>query len=260
MNNEKKNNRTGLIVSLSIHAVLIILGLFVVSCWKAPGPPWPEAGLEIAFGEDFSGSGDNQIITENVTEAKENEEEQVEEQNSEVTEPIEDVVEEDVTPAVETTPVDPVETYTSEEPTQATESTTKASSSKLDPTPNPGTVYKPSSNSGGQGTTNNPGDEGSPDGTPTKNSGGGDNGLVKIGGWSVEKSPDFSGTIKQGAVMEIKIHINELGQVEQIIWVHSSLTPSEKKIIEQKFKSELRLSEIAGQKQEAVGSYKIKFE
>ena len=246
---------------MSIHVALIILGLFVVSCWRAPGPPWPNVGeVEIDLGSDFTGSGDSELITETITEAVEDIQEELEEQDSEVTEPTEEPVEEIVEEVATVETTDPVETVENGEPTESVESTTATAQPEPDPTPNAGTLYRPPSNSGGDGNNDSPGDEGSPDGTPAEESGGGDNGLVKIGGWSVDESPDFSGTIKHGSVMEVEIHINELGQVEQIIWIHSSLTPSEKKIIEQKFKSELKLSEIDGQKQETKGSYKIKFE
>lgn len=55
---EKKNQRTGMIVSIGIHTVLIILFFFILA-WRAPNPPLPEYGIEINFGLDNVGSTEN---------------------------------------------------------------------------------------------------------------------------------------------------------------------------------------------------------
>lgn len=54
---EKKNKRTGMIVSGGIHAALLILFFFILA-WRAPNPPHPEYGIEINFGLDNVGSGE----------------------------------------------------------------------------------------------------------------------------------------------------------------------------------------------------------
>lgn len=59
---EKKNQRTGMIVSLGIHTALIILFFFILA-WRAPDPPLPEYGIELNFGLDRAGSTDNQRTT-----------------------------------------------------------------------------------------------------------------------------------------------------------------------------------------------------
>nr|MDQ3395345.1 hypothetical protein [Bacteroidota bacterium] len=55
---EKKNQRTGMIVSIGIHTALIILFFFILA-WRAPNPPLPEYGIELNFGLDKVGSTEN---------------------------------------------------------------------------------------------------------------------------------------------------------------------------------------------------------
>jgi outer membrane biosynthesis protein TonB len=55
---EKKNQRTGMMVSIGIHTALIILFFFILA-WRAPNPPLPEYGIEINFGLDKAGSTEN---------------------------------------------------------------------------------------------------------------------------------------------------------------------------------------------------------
>jgi hypothetical protein len=229
--------------------MLILIGLFVVSCWKAPGPPWPVSGLEIVdFGEDFTGFGESTIITDAV----------VEEETPEETEPIED-------PVVEPEPVDPdadndpVETYDVDGTSTSTEvvESTATESEPVD-VPNPDTQVP--TNFGSNGGSEGPGDEGKENGTDSDKSEGGENGVIKIGGWTKLKEPDFKDDIKHGATMEFEFYVNELGQIEQIIWIHSSLTPSERAIIEKRLKNELKLKAKEGEKQKTKGTYKIDFQ
>jgi len=56
---EKKNEKIGLFISLSIHGILLLLFFFLLA-WKEPFPPIPEYGIELNFGLDNSGSGNIQ--------------------------------------------------------------------------------------------------------------------------------------------------------------------------------------------------------
>ncbi|MBX2963208.1 MAG: hypothetical protein KF687_11900 [Cyclobacteriaceae bacterium] len=53
---EKKNKQIALISTIGVHAVLLLIFLFVVA-WRAPDPPLPEYGIELNFGTDNVGSG-----------------------------------------------------------------------------------------------------------------------------------------------------------------------------------------------------------
>lgn len=59
---EKKNKRIAMITSGSIHAALILIFFFLLA-WREPVPPIPEYGIELAFGMDEVGSGDNPATT-----------------------------------------------------------------------------------------------------------------------------------------------------------------------------------------------------
>ena len=51
-----KDKRTGWIVSLSVHAAILVLFFFILA-WQAPDPPLPEYGIELNFGLEEAGSG-----------------------------------------------------------------------------------------------------------------------------------------------------------------------------------------------------------
>ena len=53
---EKKYDRLGLIASISIHAALLLLFIFLLA-WQAPDPPIPQYGIVVNIGTDNPGSG-----------------------------------------------------------------------------------------------------------------------------------------------------------------------------------------------------------
>lgn len=118
---EKKDKKFSLIVSLIIHSSLLV-ALFFLIAWRAPDPPLPEYGIELNLGFQAEGSGDTErdnetqiedteevetpdaeaeteniqteeenTVTEETAEAEEVVEEQVEEQK---VAPVKEVVEE----------------------------------------------------------------------------------------------------------------------------------------------------------------------
>jgi periplasmic protein TonB len=56
---EKKNKRIAMVTTIGVHGALFLLFLFAVA-WRAPDPPLPEYGIELNFGLDNEGSGDQQ--------------------------------------------------------------------------------------------------------------------------------------------------------------------------------------------------------
>jgi len=56
---EKKNKWIALASSLGIHALLLIVFIFLIA-WRAPDPPLPEFGIELNFGLDTQGDGEQQ--------------------------------------------------------------------------------------------------------------------------------------------------------------------------------------------------------
>ncbi len=56
---EKKNKRIAFASSLGIHALVLIIFIFLIA-WRAPDPPLPEFGIELNFGLDPQGDGEQQ--------------------------------------------------------------------------------------------------------------------------------------------------------------------------------------------------------
>lgn len=56
---EKQAKRFGASMTIGIHAVLLLLFLFLLA-WQPPDPPTPSYGIELNFGLDAAGSGDIQ--------------------------------------------------------------------------------------------------------------------------------------------------------------------------------------------------------
>lgn len=59
---EKKNEKIGMAVSVGLHAIVLLLFFFILA-WRAPDPPLPEYGIELNFGLDDAGYGDEQPVT-----------------------------------------------------------------------------------------------------------------------------------------------------------------------------------------------------
>ena len=59
---EKKHKMIGAGVSAGIHLLVLLAFLFIMA-WKAPNPPAPETGIELNFGTDLAGSGQEQPQT-----------------------------------------------------------------------------------------------------------------------------------------------------------------------------------------------------
>lgn len=59
---EKKNKKIGMAVSVGLHAIVLLIFFFILA-WRAPDPPLPEYGIELNFGLDDAGYGDKQPVT-----------------------------------------------------------------------------------------------------------------------------------------------------------------------------------------------------
>ncbi len=116
---EKKNKRIGMAVSIGLHLCLLILFFFVLA-WREPNPPLPEYGIELNFGM-VSGFGDEQPTTPPNTSTN------LEAAAPEESPSAEEVLEESSTPDVSADPVMDSEPEVAEPteavvPTQPTES------------------------------------------------------------------------------------------------------------------------------------------
>src|SRR5690606_37912735 len=58
---EKKNKRLGMIISVGLHGAMLLLFFFLLA-WREPNPPLPDYGIELNFGM-VEGSGVQQPTT-----------------------------------------------------------------------------------------------------------------------------------------------------------------------------------------------------
>lgn len=107
---EKKNEKVGLAVSVGLHALLLLIFFFILA-WRAPDPPLPDYGIELNFGLDNAGSGNNQPVTPaNISETEEVENSKPESQPQ----PVQEQITETITP-VESVPQEVIETNAADE-------------------------------------------------------------------------------------------------------------------------------------------------
>ena len=237
---EKKNKRIGMMVSIGVHLALIIAFIFLVA-WREPDPPIPEYGIELNFGVDEQGSGEIQPETpvtdpdvEDEPAAAEEEvveeqiEEQVEEQTEEVVEPVE------AEPEVETTPVDntqespdvvtPVEK--AEEPKEKVEEVKEPVKTVTYP-------GKKKATDGTEGETNaseasqgddpgTEGDKGKEEGTVDARAqhpgtvGGGGNGALQLGDWGWGDFPKVNDQSSEVGIIVFTVIVDKNGEIVSI--------------------------------------------
>lgn len=143
---EKKNQRTGMMVSVGLHAALLILFFFLLA-WREPNPPLPDYGIELNFGMDAAGSGDEQTQqppnqTENTEDSKPEEspatEEVTEDQPETETAPVEEIQEIEPEVIEETVPEpEVVATQPTESPVVKKEEPVKKEEEKPEPVTKP---------------------------------------------------------------------------------------------------------------------------
>jgi periplasmic protein TonB len=241
-NEEKKNKRIGMIISVGIHGLLLLLFLFMVA-WSTPDPPLPEIGIELNFGTSNEGSGEVQP-REQVTPTT-NQEKSAPEEKSDITP--QDPVPVESTPA--TTPTKVQETTnklespdvvkpTKEEPKkveekkpvepakkQPTQTETPKEVKKDGGAGDTGTKKEAQSTSHGD-DPNKAGDKGDPKGSLDSralygNQGGGGGFSAQITGWKVVDEPVVNDKSNHTGILEFKIIIDKDGKV-----THTSLLKS----------------------------------
>ncbi len=216
LDEEKKNKRKGLVISVGIHALILLLFFFTIA-WRMPNPP-PKGieGAEINLGFVDAGSGDEQANVEQVSEER-------------PSEPQEEIIKEDVLNEEKFVSSDVESDYKVKEDLEkkdAKKEKTETAKEKKDVS-NPNNEYKSKSQSDGDKDVK--GDQGKPHGNPdsrnyytegkgTKGSGpdatGG--GLLNLPGWVfdyIPKDPDLS---SESGYVVFQFKINEAGKVESV--------------------------------------------
>ena len=252
-----KDKRTGWLVSLAIHAVIVILFFFILA-WQAPDPPLPEYGIELNFGLEESGSGYQQPLVDptppTIEEQGEPEEQVVEEQEQVVEEPSEpEPVEEtaveelpdsqqedspvETKPAEEQAPVDPVEeTVVEQEVKQIAEPEEKpVEQPKVEEKVIDSKALYPGSASQGS-KENAAGDAGDPKGTVDsralygKSGGGGGGPSLDLAGWRWDYVPKPNDNSNENGRVVFEIKVDDNGEVIGVRTIETTVSPGVVKI------------------------------
>ena len=272
---EKKNRRIGMIISVSTHGVLGLLFFFLVA-WKAPFPPAEQYGIVLNFGLDDAGSGDVQPVStqpQNVSSTEQNEPEKNEETSAEQTstESEKQAVEEEkpVTPSqAEDSPVKTEETKqdnTISKPSEENKSSVskpaevKNQSQNTEKQQSTGAAGDENINTSQGDHTNAKGDQGNPEGkidaralygTP----GGGQGGSsLDMAGWIWDFEPRPNDTSNQNGKIVFEIKINSRGELTSVRTLEKTVSPEVEKIYKEAVE-ELTFSPLSSNVRPAASS------
>lgn len=260
---EKKNKKTGMAVSAGIHTLLLLLFFFLLA-WRAPDPPLPDYGIELNFGTENAGSGNEQPVTpaspsetEEINEAKaEPEAEPVQEQQV-AEEPVPEPVVQEVIPAepaaeqVVTQPApspvtkeevkkpvpkpqpkkeEPKPVVKTEPVKEPVKEEPKKEASK--PALFPGESEKTESAKANQGDRDGAvGDQGNKEGTLDSRAlygeqGGGKGGAqLSIAGWRWDQAPDKQDQSAENGKIVFRFKIDDQGYVIEATTIESTVSP-----------------------------------
>jgi periplasmic protein TonB len=257
---EQKNKRIALMISIGFHAVLLIAFLLLMA-WRAPNPPLPEYGIELNFGLDQQGGGDVQpeIAPGTEEDTPNPQEEQAEEipQEESPTEVEPEKTEEPIVSKVESPVVvkeekkEPAKEPVKENKTETKPKVTpKEEVKKVEPKEVVKTEYKPTETKptekkgdGGTSHGDDPGkvgDKGNPEGTLDSKAlygkqgggGGGDGFGLSMSGWDWADQPKIPALPdNQGGRIEFKITCDEKGDIFKIETVSRGLSLEAERIL-----------------------------
>ncbi|MCG8307709.1 MAG: hypothetical protein MI975_10000 [Cytophagales bacterium] len=257
-----RDKRMGWLISLSVHAVVIILFFFILA-WQAPDPPLPEYGIELNFGIEEAGSGYEQPLTDPtppVTEDQGEPEQQVVEEQEQITEeqPEPEQVEEtaveelpdsqqedspvETQPAEEQAPVEPIEEQVVEEVKQVSETDVEEpkEAPKVEEKIIDTNALYPGSASQGQ-KEHAAGDAGDSEGTIDsralygKSGGGGGGPSLDLAGWRWDYEPRPNDNSRENGRIVFEIKVDDNGEVIGVRTLEKTVSPS----VEQLYRREV---------------------
>lgn len=239
----KKNHRTGLIISLAVHGALLLLFIFLLA-WSPPDPPIEEYGIELNFGIEESGSGD--IETEQVSEVESEAESESETESEVVTEPVEEiteeqsedpseeVVEESISPEYDDSS-SPDKVEESEETVVKKEEVKIEEKSPEKPVekPKPLITYPSGGAKQGEGNTKEKGNQGDPrgnDGVSYTGNPGSGGASLEMSGWKWDKKPRPDDPTDATGKIIFQIEVDKFGAVVSIKTLEKTVSPIVEKI------------------------------
>jgi len=279
---EKKNQRFGIAISVVSHVVVFLLFLFIVA-WRAPDPPLPEIGIELNFGLDEAGTGEEQPepfttpaepdtqeeATEGGMEEIPNEvvEDQAEDPTEPVTDPVEAVdasIDEVETPVTTTQESPDVVKDTPVQPELKKEEVKEPEETQEPPQKLPPVLYPNNKKGAGgkdgdsnkaananQGDKDNAlGDQGDKDGTVDSRalygtSGGGGGSTLNMSGWMWDTKPKPKDSSSESGKLVFQVVIDDKGNIVKVITKESSVSPSLEKVYKDEV-MKLTFSKTAG--------------
>lgn len=234
---EKKNQKIGLTVTLLLHALVLGMFFFILA-WKEPDPPLPEYGIELNFGIDQTGSGENpqpdpSPVVEEV-ETQEIEEAPVEEVTE--TSPAEPV--EEVTPAEVETQPEPSPDLVEEVP-ESTPEVVEETQQEVNQPKIPEAQPYPGSNAANQGDdANEAGDKGKEEGTIDARAiygaqGGSQGASLQMEGWNWDYIPRPEDTSTESGRIVFQITIDDQGEVIGVRTLEKTVSPAVERLYQQ---------------------------
>ncbi len=240
---ENKNHRTGMLISVGIHTALLILFIFLLA-WSPPDPPIPEYGIELNFGIDETGSGEEE--TEQVSEVESDLETENETETEVETEPVEEVIDEqseEPTEEVvgENTNVDYDDAASPDKVKEAEEVVVKKEEIKEEnkavekpvEKPKPLVTYPSGGGKKGEGNTNDKGNMGDPrgtDGVSYSGNPGSGGASLEMSGWKWDKKPSPNDPSEAAGKIIFEIEVDKFGTVVSIKTLEKTVSPLVEKI------------------------------
>ncbi len=227
MNHQEENNERTSAIATGIITGLFLALCFLVSCWKAPGPPWPEqqTGMTLSLG-NIAGTTETGSPQEQSSSQETPQETNADIQGHDVESDVEvpdsdpsDEVPSDLNP----TESDPTNDQVSENPTDV--NPTEENPSQSNPTEDP-PLYEDEGDAKGDPTGKPEGNpEGTtelynPDGNPgegTGGGGGGESGLV-MDSWAWKDKPDTR-AVKHTGTIKARITVDDEGNITNITFI-----------------------------------------
>lgn len=206
---KEKNNRTGLIGTILFHALLLILFLFVGMSY--PDPPPPEEGITINFGDSDEGMGETQ--TEELSSSSNATTEEVINPNATSSSAETNLTTQNTTETVNVNASNNTSQpkNTTQQTTTSQQSTSQNLSEALNAFNNSGSA------STSDGTTGNPGNQGSLNGDPNSNNytGGGSGDGVKwnLAGRTPLSLPKIEDNSQEQGTVVVDIVVDKNGKV-----------------------------------------------
>jgi len=267
VNQEKKNKRIALLASAGIHALILLLLIFLIA-WRAPDPPLPEYGIQLNFGLDAQGSGDVQPEQPTTSTAEEddappeseepdpvpNEPEQEPAKVEAAEQPVSKMESPVVVKEEEAKKPEPVKEKVEEpKPKEAPLAEYKKKENKENKSDEKGEGGKPTTSHGDD--VNKSGDKGSPEGSVDakalygkQGGGGGDDLDLSMSGWAwadEPRIPDLPDNADGRIVFEIECDAD--GEIIGITTIERGLSPRAEQLLKEEIRKNSLIRTSGGQ-------------